>query len=92
MSIEKTASTHSFYAVLNEETGLYFAGFNVSEGKASVVDSPLSAKLFANKHEIKLRPTEKLVEVEVELSVTNTKVSEPFRPRRREPRDIKAVA
>lgn len=91
MSIEKdNVSTHSLYAVLNEETGTYFAGFNPAEGKAATVDSPLAAKLFANKHEIKLRPTEKLVEIEIDLTPANTRVSDPFRPRRRDPRVITA--
>jgi hypothetical protein len=76
--------TQSFYAVLNDETQLYFGGFNPEKGKAEMVESPFDAKLFSNKTDIKLRPTEKLVELSVVLTSDNTSISEPFRPRRRE--------
>jgi len=77
-------NSHSFYAVFNETSNEYFGGFNPDAGKAEMVTSPLGAKLFSNKHDVKLRPDEKLVELIVALSDQNTTVSEPFRPRRRE--------
>jgi hypothetical protein len=80
---EKNKATHSLYAVLNEND-TYFAGFNVEKGAADFVESPLEAKLFGNKHEIKLRPNEHVVEITFTLTEENSDVSEPFRPRRRE--------
>lgn len=77
---------HSFYAVLNDDTGEYFAGFDPENNKSNMVASPLGAKLFTNKNQVKLRPNERLVEIEAQLSAVNTVVSEPFRPRRREPK------
>jgi len=73
----------SFYAVLNTDTGEYFAGFNPELKKAETSKSPLGAKLFSNKNDVKLRPNENLVEVVASLTASNTEVSEPFRPRRR---------
>jgi|LakMenE18May11ns_1017448.scaffolds.fasta_scaffold9911199_1 hypothetical protein len=78
----------SFYAVLNQDTGEYFAGFNPEAGKAETSTSPMGAKLFSNKHDVKLRPNESLVEVTVSLNKDNTQISEPFRPRRREKKVI----
>jgi len=78
----------SFYAVLNQDTGEYFAGFNPDAGKAETSTSPLGAKLFSNKHDVKLRPNENLVELTIKVSNENTLVSEPFRPRRREKKVI----
>lgn len=71
---------HSFYAVMNEQ-GKFFAGFNPEKVAAAFVDNALDAKLFTNKYEIKLRPAEKLVEIQVVLGKDNVKISEPFRPR-----------
>lgn len=71
---------HSFYAVINDNNQ-YFAGFNSTVGSADFVDSIFDSKLFTNKYEIKLRPTERLVEVVVHLGASNTVISEPFRPR-----------
>lgn len=78
----------SFYAVLNQDTGEYFAGFNPEAGKAETSKSPLGAKLFSNKHDVKLRPNEALVEITAQLNDTNSSVSESFRPRRREKKVI----
>lgn len=80
--------TQSFYAVLNDDTGEYFAGFDPEAGKSTMVASALGAKLFSNKNQVKLRPNERLVELEIDLSIDNTRVSEPFRPRRREPKNF----
>lgn len=85
MTLQEIANNqHSFYAVLNEDTGEYFGGFSPELGKAQMVVQPYDAKLFSNKHDVKLRPNEKLVELTITLSSDNTVVSEPFRPRRRE--------
>lgn len=78
----------SFYAVLNQDTGEYFAGFNPEAGKADTSKSPLGAKLFSNKHDVKLRPNEALVEITARLTDSNSSVSESFRPRRREKKVI----
>ena len=78
----ETINTVKLYAVQVDETH-YFAGFNPEQGAASLVDDPLKAKLFSNKYEIKLRPNEKLVELGVQLTLQNTSVSAPFRPKRR---------
>lgn len=76
----------SFYAVKNVDTGLFFAGFDPEANEAQMVETPMAAKLFSNKHQVKLRPNEKLVELEITLTTENVAVSEPFRPRRREPK------
>ena len=48
MQIENNeAFTHSFYAVLNTDSGEYFAGFNPEENRAESVTDPLDAKLFS---------------------------------------------
>ena len=89
MSQENTEALgfeQSFYAVLNSDTNLYFAGFNPELGQAEFVNSPLDGKLFSNKNDVKLRPNELLVELTITLTNTNTTVSEPFRPRRRDPK------
>lgn len=83
MSNTQNAEVHYFYAVKTGE-GKYFAGFNPEINAADFVDDPLAAKLFSNKYDIKLRPNEALVELEVSLSEENTAISEPFRPRRRQ--------
>lgn len=71
---------HSFYAVMND-TSKFFAGYNPAVGSADFVDNIFDSKLFTNKYEIKLRPTERLVEVTIQLGKSNTVISEPFRPR-----------
>ena len=73
---------HSFYIVVNEDD-MYFKGFNVELGKAEFVDNPFAAKMFMGKPDIKLRPTEQIVEVFVDVSSANATLSAPFRPRRR---------
>ena len=56
------AVEHSFYIVVNED-GLYFAGFNPELNKAEFVSNPFAAKMFMGKPEIKLRPSEQIVEI-----------------------------
>lgn len=73
---------HSFYIVKTDD-GKYFAGFDADEGVSRFVDNPLAAKMFMGKNNIKLRHNERMVEVYVEFSEENCKLSEPFRPRRR---------
>jgi hypothetical protein len=75
-------SSVALYAVLNED-GTYFAGFDPLKGEAVKVVDPLRAKLFTNKFKASLRPGEQLVELLVTLSLDNTHVSKPFRPKRR---------
>ena len=81
---DKSMTTVSLYVVRSSE-GTYFAGFNSGQGKSVFVEDPLAAKKFTNKHDIKLRPDEHLVEISVDLSAVNVTVSEPFRPQRRQP-------
>ena len=80
---------HNFYAIQTSD-GKFFAGFNTDEGKADFVENPLDAKLFSNKYEIKLRPQERLVEFSIDLSKENIKLSEPFRPKKRQPVKVAA--
>ena len=61
MGISNEAVAHSFYAVQNAETGKFFSGFNAEQKSAEFVEDLLKAKLFSNKYDIKLRPTEKIV-------------------------------
>jgi len=63
--------------------GKFFGGFDAKKGESTFVDDPRAAKKFTNKYDIRLRPEETLVELKVDLSSTNVKVSEPFRPQRR---------
>lgn len=72
----------SLYAVKTAD-GTFFAGFDAGQGKANFVVDPLEAKKFTNKYDIKLRPEETLVEIQVDLAKSPVNVSEPFRPHRR---------
>jgi hypothetical protein len=65
--------------VIKMPDGRYFAGFDKDVGVALFVDSPIEAKKFSNKHAIKLRPKEMLVELRIDLSEVNVTVSNPFR-------------
>lgn len=71
---------HSFYAVLTE-SGSYFKGFDPELKTPILVEDIEDSKLFSNKFDVKLRPTEKLVEVVIDTAVGISSVSEPFRPR-----------
>lgn len=75
-------ATVSLY-VVKTANGKYFGGFDSTKGQANFVDSPLYAKKFTNKFDIKLRPEESLVELTVNLKNSEVKVSDPFRPHRR---------
>lgn len=79
---ENTSASVSLYAVKTGD-GTYFAGYDAAKGCASFVLDPRQGKLFSNKYDIKLRPDETLVELFIDLSATNVKISEPFRPHRR---------
>lgn len=87
----KSPTQHSFYVVVNDD-GKYFAGFNPTMKTAQHVTSPLAAKLFTNKYEVKLRPNERLVEIKVDFSSIDTEISAPFRPRRRTATVVKNTA
>lgn len=80
---DKSMTTVSLYVVKGAD-GNYFAGFDSSQGKSVFVSDLLAAKKFTNKHDIKLRPDENLVEISVDLSKVNVQISEPFRPQRRQ--------
>lgn len=69
--------------VVKTAVGTYFAGFDAGQGKATFVEDPCAAKKFTNKYDIKLRPDETLVELQVDLTKSPVSVSEPFRPHRR---------
>lgn len=83
--MEKTefVGQQRFYVVIGHDDK-YFAKFNVEDNKAEWTDNPLMAKMFSNKYEIKLRPQERLVEIEVQMSSSNTSLSEPFRLKKRQ--------
>lgn len=78
-------ATVSLY-VVKSSNGSYFAGFDSTKGQANFVTDPREAKKFTNKYDIKLRPEETLVEIVVDLSKSELKISEPFRPHRRAPK------
>lgn len=80
--IISNSATHSFYAVVNDE-GKVFAGFDPEKGVPAWVDNVLEGKWFSNKYDIKLRPNEKLVEIQTTVTKDSVSVTEPFRPKRR---------
>lgn len=71
--------TVSLYAVV-AVGGKFFAGFDTQKKTTVFTDSIMQAKLFSNKHDIKLRPGEQLVEVKLNMTHENSTVSAPFRP------------
>ena len=79
MSFTENASIVSLYVV---KTGShqYFGGYDAQSRKAIFVDSPLHAKKFTNKYDVKLRPEETLVEISVDLEKSHHIISSPFRP------------
>jgi aconitase A len=78
-------ATVSLY-VVKSANGSYFAGFDAAKGQANFVTDPREGKKFTNKYDIKLRPEETLVELAIDLSKVEVKISEPFRPHRRAPK------
>ena len=82
MQENANGNTISLYVVKSAQGG-YFAGFDTDKGRANFVDDPKNGKLFSNKYDIKLRPDENLVELTIDLSKSDVKISEPFRPHRR---------
>jgi len=76
-------NTISLYAILRDTDNKFFGGFDPTKGEAILVDDAINAKLFSNKFDINLRPDERMVEVVVSLKADNTKVTAPFKPRRR---------
>lgn len=75
----------SLYVVKSGENQ-YFAGFDTEKNKTVHVTDILDAKKFTNKYDIRLRPGEEVVEMLVDLTGVDVKVSSPFRPHRREKR------
>lgn len=82
-SLSHNMNTISLYAILRDSDNKFFGGFDPTKGEAILVDNAIGAKLFSNKFDINLRPDERMVEVVVSLSDFNTKVTAPFKPRRR---------
>lgn len=78
----KSMATVSLYVVKGAD-GNFFGGFDASVGRANFVSDPRYAKKFTNKYDIKLRPEETLVELTIDLTQVDVKISEPFRPHRR---------
>lgn len=76
-------NTISLYAIMRDSDSKFFGGFDPSKGEAILVENAIQAKLFSNKFDINLRPDEKMVEVLVSLTSSNTTVTTPFKPRRR---------
>ena len=79
---ENTNAIVALYVVKGAD-GSYFAGYDSEKSRANFVTDPREGKKFTNKYDIKLRPEETLVELTVDLSKVDVKVSEPFRPHRR---------
>lgn len=71
--------TVSLYVVKTGEDS-FFAGYNPEKGEGTYVADPRLAKMFTNKFDIKLRPSESVVELTVDLSTAKITESEPFRP------------
>jgi predicted GIY-YIG superfamily endonuclease len=69
--------------VVQSAAGTYFSGYNKTLNAAEFVTDPLSAKKFTNKHDVKLRPDEMLVEISTDLSACPVTISMPFRPQRK---------
>ena len=80
--MQENRSVVSLY-VVKTVSGQYFAGFDAEKQQASLVADPREGKFFTNKHDIKLRPEEQIVELQVDLSKVEVKISEPFRPHRK---------
>lgn len=74
--------TITLFSVIRDD-GKFFAGFDPEKQEASFVDNVFNAKLFTDKFGVSLRPSERLVEVQITMTEDNVKVSNPFRPRRR---------
>lgn len=74
---------HKLYAI-QAANGKFFKGFDTAAQAPMFVNKALEAKLFNNKYEVRLRPTENIVEISVVLTDDNTSVSAPFRPRLRQ--------
>ncbi len=83
--MQENTTTVSLY-VVKSPNGSYFAGYDAAKGQATFVADPRAAKKFTNKFDIKLRPDEMLLELTVDLSTVEVKISEPFRPHRRTPK------
>lgn len=82
-SFTSSNNDHKLYAIQTQD-GRYFKGFDVTAKAPMFVDRVLEAKLFTNKYEVGLRPTESIVEIAVMLTNENTTISAPFRPRLRQ--------
>ncbi len=79
MSFTDSSSIVSLY-VVRSANQQYFGGYDSQSKKAVFVDSPLHAKKFTNKYDVKLRPEETLVEISVDLAQSHHVISAPFRP------------
>lgn len=83
-AVEQEVFTHSFYAVRIDEHK-FFAGFDAENSQTRIVPSHETAKWFSDRNTIRLRPNETLVEIKVDPRKGVVSVSEPFRPRKRQP-------
>lgn len=79
MSFTENESVVSLY-VVRAANQQYFGGYDAQSRKAIFVESPLHAKKFTNKYDVKLRPEETLVEISVDLEKSQHTISSPFRP------------
>lgn len=69
------------YAIQRHD-GTFYAGYDPASGPLTVTNAG-SAKLYTNKNNVKLRPTEYLVELTIPIQLARITVSQPFRPKRR---------
>ena len=64
----------------------YYGGFDTVTQAPRIVSAPWVAKHFTNKKDIKLRPMEEIVELQIDLRLAQlagmVTVSQPFRPAR----------
>lgn len=79
----QNTTDHKLYAIQAADER-YFKGFDSVAKVPMFVDKVLEAKMFNNKYDVRLRPTENIVEITVTLTPQNTSVSAPFRPRLRQ--------
>lgn len=70
------------YVVMTSD-GQYFGGYDSVKNKAIIVSDARAAKKFTNKHDIKLRPSEQIVELTLDLSHVELTQSAPFRPQKK---------
>lgn len=78
-----TNKTISLFAILKDNSKLFYGGFDPKNKTPILVENPLEAKLYTNKFDINLRPDERMVELQIMVDKGNFTVSPPFKPKRK---------